>query len=301
MPETGGVQPDPARLSHTTVVREDLGMRPGLIVNADDYGFTPAVSAGIRGAHTHGIVSSTTVLIMSPSARADLREALSECPDLGIGVHLALTGGWRPLLGHKVPTLRGRRGRLLSSRDLSDLLSRADPKEVRDEWQAQIAAVIEAGVTPDHLDAHHHIAYRSQRLMEVLFELAAEYALPIRLPVPTVAHAKGGDAVLDMVPPLLSPQLLRDRAHACAVAHPDQLIAGFAGDTGPKALIALIGDLPPDSVSELMCHPGKVDWRLRRTSSYTGKRALELATLTDDSVRQVLEDRSVRLTTFAGA
>lgn len=281
-------------------MREDLGMGPGLIVNADDYGFTPAVSAGIRAAHQFGIVTSTTVLIVTSTARADLRDAIVDCPDLGIGVHLALTGGWRPLLGRGVPTLRGRRGRLPSSRDLSAVLRRADPKEVRDEWQAQINAVVEAGVAPDHLDAHHHIAYRSHVLMEVLLELASEYALPIRLPVPST-QASGDNLAPQMVPALLSSQVLRDLASTHGVVHPDRLIAGFGTGATPETLVALLDDLTPGEVGELMCHPGKVDWRLRATSSYVSERLQELASLTDDSVRQALETRSVRLTTYARA
>ena len=34
-----------------------------LIVNADDFGLSPGVSAGILGAHRHGIVTSTTALV----------------------------------------------------------------------------------------------------------------------------------------------------------------------------------------------------------------------------------------------
>ena len=276
-------------------------MGPGLVVNADDYGLTPAVSAGIRAAHQDGIVTSTTVLIVSPTAHADLREAIADCPNLGIGVHLALTGGWRPLLDRRVPTLRGRRGRLPRCRDLSALLRRAAPQEVHDEWRAQIDAVVEAGVAPDHLDAHHHIAYRSHRLMEVLLELATDFALPIRLPVPSMTQASGDNLALQTVPPLLSSQLLRDLASTHGVVHPDQLIAGFGSGSTPKTLVDLLHDLPPTEVAELMCHPGKVDWRLRVTSSYASGRAKELTSLTDGFVQQALEARSVRLTTFAGA
>src|SRR5437867_527342 len=39
-----------------------------LIVNADDFGLTSGVSAGILAAHRHGIVSSTTVLATAPVA-----------------------------------------------------------------------------------------------------------------------------------------------------------------------------------------------------------------------------------------
>src|SRR2546427_12973318 len=67
-----------------------------LIVNADDFGLTPGVSAGILAAHRHGIVSSTTVLA---TAAIDA-ESLSALRDsgLGVGLHVNLTLV-RPLSG----------------------------------------------------------------------------------------------------------------------------------------------------------------------------------------------------------
>jgi hypothetical protein len=274
--------------------------RAGLIVNADDYGFTPAVSAGIRAAHNEGIVTSTTVLILAPSARADLRLAKSECPGLGIGVHLALTGGWRPLLGRTTPTLGNYRRRLPSSADLVRVLSRVNPDEVRAEWQAQIEAVTKAGVDPDHLDAHHNVAYRSEKLFEVLLELAAEHALPVRLPVSPRTPA-GASTRTPAAAPLLPGEQLRKLASAHGIAHPDRLLDGFGSGATTEGLIGLLGELPATELAELMCHPGNVDWRLRARSSYTGGRAKELAILTDDRVRQAIEARSIRLTRFARA
>ena len=65
-----------------------------LIVNADDSGLTSGVSAGILGAHRHGIVSSTTVLTTA-AIDAESVSALRDS-DLGVGIHLNLTLG-RPL------------------------------------------------------------------------------------------------------------------------------------------------------------------------------------------------------------
>ena len=55
-----------------------------LIVNADDFGLTRGVSAGILAAHRHGIVSSTTVMItLDPD-----REQLAQARDSGLGLGL---------------------------------------------------------------------------------------------------------------------------------------------------------------------------------------------------------------------
>lgn len=37
-----------------------------LIINADDFGYTPAVTQGIIEAHKRGVVTSTTALPTSP-------------------------------------------------------------------------------------------------------------------------------------------------------------------------------------------------------------------------------------------
>ena len=56
-----------------------------LIVNADDFGLTRGVSAGILAAYRHGIVSSTTVMITLDLDREQLAQARG-C-GLGLGLH----------------------------------------------------------------------------------------------------------------------------------------------------------------------------------------------------------------------
>src|SRR5438874_8369963 len=65
-----------------------------LIVNADDFGLTPGVSAGILAAHRHGIVTSTTMLVNRDVPKDTVARALDA--GLGLGLHVNLTLG-RPL------------------------------------------------------------------------------------------------------------------------------------------------------------------------------------------------------------
>lgn len=265
-------------------------MRPRLIVNADDYGFTPAVSAGIRAAHEQGIVTSTSVLIVAPSAASDLREAQRSCPRMGIGVHLTLTGGWRPAQPwRRVRSLTTRTGRLPSGAVAAQVLARARPQEVLSEWRAQIEGVIDAGVIPDHLDAHHHIAYRSLALTEVLLALSAEYALPVRLPVGAGTHRE----------PDPDEDRLIDRIATSGTTHPLYLRVGPAQRSSLAALLRMLDPLQPGTVVEVACHPGKVDWRLRLRSAHVHARERELALLTDARLEHWLDERDVELTTFS--
>ena len=70
------------------------GMEGGrrLIVNADDLGRTPGINRGVFAAHHHGIVSSATLMV-NYAAAAEVKGLSREYPALGIGLHLALTGG----------------------------------------------------------------------------------------------------------------------------------------------------------------------------------------------------------------
>ncbi len=75
-----------------------------LIVNADDFGYTPGVTRGIVRAHREGIVTSTTMMANAPDTESAARAARST-RSLDVGVHLVFTYG-RPLTPpEKVPSL----------------------------------------------------------------------------------------------------------------------------------------------------------------------------------------------------
>ena len=62
-----------------------------LVVNADDFGFTPDVNQGIVEAHRDGILTATT-LMATGAAFEDAVRWSKEVPTLDIGCHLVLVG-----------------------------------------------------------------------------------------------------------------------------------------------------------------------------------------------------------------
>ncbi|HET6952352.1 MAG TPA: ChbG/HpnK family deacetylase, partial [Acidimicrobiales bacterium] len=136
------------------------GERRLLIVNADDYGLTPAVSRAILRAHRDGIVTSTSVLALGPGF-AGSAAALRDTEGIGVGVHLAAVGEDPPLLGpREVPTLVDRRGRLAPSWRVflpRMAAGRIDPDDLRREFDAQVEAIRSAGLVPGHVDTHQHL------------------------------------------------------------------------------------------------------------------------------------------------
>ena len=135
-----------------------------LIVNADDFGISPGVNAGIIEAHEKGIVTSTSFMTRWPAARQ-----AAECgrahPDLGIGLHIDLSewacrdGEWR-LLYQVVPL--------------------GDVAGVHREVRAQLDQFRDLlGRDPDHLDSHQH-AHRNEPVLSVARQIAAELSIPLR-------------------------------------------------------------------------------------------------------------------------
>lgn len=146
-----------------------------LVINADDFGYTRAVTEGIIEGYHQGIVRSTTALTNMPWLELG-RKLAEDCPDLGIGVHMTLTLG-KALTG--VKSFTDECGNFLPKDKVR--CTELDPEEVYDEWKSQIERFIELfGRMPTHLDSHHHMHDLNEPLREVSRKLAGEYHLPMR-------------------------------------------------------------------------------------------------------------------------
>ncbi len=128
-----------------------------LIVNADDYGYFDGVSRGILDCARHGIVTATGVFANSPFL--DTHAAwLAGVPNVDVGVHLNLTDGW-PLTRGLGDALSRSDGRLPGKFAIATaVMSRRIPlRLIRDEWRAQIEALLARGLQVRFLNSHEHI------------------------------------------------------------------------------------------------------------------------------------------------
>jgi len=221
-----------------------------LIVNADDFGLTRGVSAGILAAHRHGIVTSTTVLVTANPDRAQVAAACDA--GLGLGLHINFTLG-RPLT-------RGRSlvdGKGVFIRDARRAAAGAKAREVRAEVEAQIARFEKlVGRLPTHLDTHHHVGLYAP-VRDVVLAVACTLGLAVRS----------------------QDEAARARARSAGLRTTDH----FFGESGPDAYwsaartLAHLRALPP-GVSEFMCHPGRFDDDLGY-SRYGRQREVEMVGL----------------------
>ena len=265
-----------------------------LIVNADDFGHTKGVSEGILRAYREGIVTSTSVMINKPAAADGLRLALGVASDLGFGLHLTLTSGRPVLAAESIPDLVQASGSFHRPEELMMALAGIDLSQVERELRAQVELFIQiAGRAPDHLDSHHHITYKSPVLLSVMLQLAQELDMPIRNPFQR--NDDQAEAAMGEKQAVIRSE---DMLRRSQVLMPDCFLEHFYAKQATLGnLLNMLFDLP-DGVCELMCHPAIVDDALRDSSTYSERRADELAVLVHPSVRDLIEAGGIELVSF---
>src|SRR4051812_5845914 len=123
-----------------------------LIVNADDFGLTPAVNRGVATAHECGVVTSASLMVRGSAAIAAGEYARAH-PDLAVGLHVDLAewsfvdDQWRA--DYQVVDTR-------------------DADAVDAEVERQLAAFRElVQRAPSHLDSHQHV-HREEPIASLL-------------------------------------------------------------------------------------------------------------------------------------
>ena len=238
-----------------------------VVLNADDFGLTEGVCAGIVKAIHAGGVTATTAMVCVPGAVERLKRWAPEIPGR-IGAHLQLTTG-RPILPpERVRSLVQDDGRFPAKRK-----QLGDPKtqEILAEWRAQMELLFRAGIEPTHLDSHHHV-HRLSSALQAFCELARQYRIPARSLDGEMARS------------------LREAGVACV----DCTLTGwYGGELSTASLVSVLREgarqHPAATSFEVMCHPGYVDDDLPHLSGYVEDREKELAALCQGTLKQELE------------
>lgn len=255
-----------------------------LVVNADDFGYTHDVNAGIVEAHQRGILTATT-LMAEGDAFDDAVQLARENPDLDVGVHLVLVGmpGLPPTLAECVLAVYA--GKI----DIYKVLS------------AQIQKIISAGIWPTHMDTHKH-THLLPPVQRVMCNLADEFRIRwIRTPadLPVNFNAPLAKTLLSLV---MRRSMISFRQRLCEhECRSTDHFAGFAltGRYTEKDLVKLFAALPA-GLTEFMCHPGHCTDELRRRTDtrLRESRAEELRALTHPATRAALKDQGIELVRY---
>lgn len=249
-----------------------------LLVKADDYGFTEAISLGILKAFRCGLVRSTAVMVNMPDAASSVRWLVQQ-PGLCVGLHVNVVIG-RPCADlSEVGGMIDDHGQFHSSAYCRTALGAGqdpipDLRQARCEVEAQIRRFIHlTGHRPEYLEGH---AIRSPHLLQAMAELAVEYDLP------HLSYLDDGSYRIREIPhrsaPVYDfyPRSIRPQEY-------------FTHDLG--------GILNYD-LSLVTMHPGYLDDAIYRMSSFTRVRTQDLEALTHPDTLKWVEDHQIQLISF---
>jgi len=148
------------------------------IINADDFGHSPEVNAGVMHCFEKGLCNSASIMPNMPGFEEACQLGREHGLEDRIGLHLVLTEGEPLTEAMRSSRLFCTDGRFSLSRSRRVFwLSRADKIALADEIRAQVAKCREHGLPLTHLDSHNH-AHEEWWIGAVVIALAKELAIP---------------------------------------------------------------------------------------------------------------------------
>lgn len=219
-----------------------------IIVNGDDLGMSAEVNEAIFRGMEDGVITSATML-SNGSAVIPAARMLHRFPNCSFGVHLNLTE-FQPLYAESNTALSSIldehncfNGNAIRVVRISVPMLRA----IYREWCAQIDNLIQFGVQPSHLDAHHHV-HTIPQMLPVLAALRRRYR---------INKARISQNMYDPAAPaskvLLSKKWLYNQALRCIGFKTTRIF------TELEVFLSVCAARPPrEPLIELMTHPGSV-------------------------------------------
>jgi hopanoid biosynthesis associated protein HpnK len=283
-----------------------------LIVNADDFGFTSGINRAIVEAHTHGIVTSTT-LMANGCAFEDAARLAKTVPDLSSGCHVVLIDGEPILDVARLPTITSANGAPrfrdgLKSFAARALAGRLDSDEIEAEVTAQIRKIQSAGLAVSHLDTHKHTHLFPAVLRPLLRAARVCGVRAIRNPFGPRRPLKSSEllvrpglwtryAEVRVLRTLASK--FRDAVKQEGMASPDGTLGIVVTGALDERLFRGIASAIPQGTWEFVCHPGYNDDDLRQAKTRLREsRETELRVLTMPDARQLLLDQGITLISY---
>ncbi len=280
-----------------------------LIVNADDFGFTRGVNAGIVRAYRTGIVTSTTVMANGEAFEDAVELALAN-PGLGVGCHLAVVGGRPVARASKVRSLVDGKGALPAT--LTQLMIKlargsVSTDDIACEFRAQIERVAMAGIKLTHLDTHKH-SHTQPQVMKALVRVAGEFGIkcvrnPFEgiFPVRLSSLSKWAYVKQFLLSAAIQPGAIQFKrlAREQGLKTPDRFygvgLTGMLDSTAIRSMMESLGE----GTAELMCHPGVYDDDLDRAPTRLKReRGLELEAVGDPGLRRFAEEHGIEMINY---
>jgi chitin disaccharide deacetylase len=149
-----------------------------LIVNADDFGRSPAVNQAVIRAHREGILTTTSLMVNEPGC-AEAVALARHNPRLGVGLHLTLLCGRSALPPGQIPGLVNARGEFTDNpagAGFRYFFRRSLREQLRAEIYAQFRRFQATGLPLDHVNGHLHL-HLHPVVFGILMEAAGQFGI----------------------------------------------------------------------------------------------------------------------------
>lgn len=255
-----------------------------LIINADDFGMCHSTNTAILQTLTEGVVCSTTLMVPCAWSSQAIKLLLNN-PTLQFGIHLTAICDstdyrWRPLVGRdKVPTLVDESGYFYPFYRMDEFFFQINLDELELEFRAQIEAVLTAGLKPTHLDWHALRIAKKPALFDVMFKLARDYGLALRVRE--------------------RPLIEEVQRLGLPVNDYDFLDSYFLSADGKlEKYVQVLRDLP-EGLSEWAVHPGLADVELLAIEPDGAQvRQADFECMLSPSLREIMQQEGISLITY---
>jgi predicted glycoside hydrolase/deacetylase ChbG (UPF0249 family) len=246
----------------------------GLIVNADDFGFSQQINEGVCEAHVNGIVTDASLLVRSPYASQAIH--MADRINLPVGLHIDFVTPYSASArdelgpeGHLTKELFNREYNL----QVTSLFSCEELLILQDEIRNQIEDFKAfTGQLPAHLDYHFGLHYLPD-VMFIYLMISNQYQIPVRWGVQYAGRN----------PIVLAPARLCDR---------------FRGvKNGSINTFTDLLQEPWEGAMEIICHPGYFTPN-GLSDSYNQEREYELRLLTDPQLKVEIERMGIQLVNY---
>ena len=279
-----------------------------LIITSDDFGLSPGVNAAVEKAWQEGLLTCASIM-PGGDAFAEAVAIAKRNPGLQVGLHLTLVQGRAVLSPEQIPGLVGRNGCFDNDPVKAGMRFFFDKglyKQLRNEIEAQIRAVVDAGIPVTHIDGHLNI-HLHPTVFAFLTELMPQYGITsFRLSRERLRHNLRfnpertlGKAVERVIFGALS-RHARPQLDRLGIRYAGEVKGVLnSGRMTEEYLLNIIDDLK-DGLTEIYFHPGVLpDAEItRRMPDYRHEE--ELAAILSPALRRKLADLGIAVQNYRG-
>jgi len=279
-------------------------MKKRLIITADDFGIAEGVNKGIIECYKRRAITDTSLLAVGESFEGASRLAKENNLNK-IGVHLALTGPFKPISHEEeVSTLLTKNktfSRNHSTFFIKYLLNLININEIKKEFKNQITKIKNKGFIITHIDSHEHI-HMMPGILKVVIDLAKENNINyIRFPLERLSvKDKIKNPFLWLRNILLSSicRISKKLIDMSKLKRNDAFIGhSFAHNINKEKLIKTIS-LVKNGLIELGVHPGYFTEEVKKKHPQYKNCEEEIKILCDKSISNKLKVYNIELVSY---